>query len=60
MPSPGVGYSPYHHVRDQVLGRRERQQVNLVNGNLVLECPVPQSILTYAKAYGSEPTEFKT
>jgi hypothetical protein len=59
LPSPGA-YSPYHGLRDQVLGRREKQHVQLTNGNLVLECPVPQSILTYAKAYGNEPDEFKS
>lgn len=44
--------SPYGQVREKVLNRRENQQIQLTDGHLVLDCPVPQSILTYAKDYG--------
>lgn len=44
------GYSPGHGmVHREIMQRRQKQQVVLQDGHLVLDCPVPQSILTMAK-----------
>lgn len=68
-PMPGQMYSPgalsfsgsqgsYGHVQQQMMQRRQRQQVVLQDGHLVLDCQVPQSILSMAKDYSGHTEEF--
>ena len=56
QPSGGA----YGQTREKVMRRRSVKQVELqAGGHLVLDCPVPKSILTYAKEYpGGQPQEF--
>lgn len=49
-PSPGAN-SSYSEAKRKLLNRRSVRHVELQQGNLVLDCPVPQSILQFAKDY---------
>lgn len=43
----------YYAARQKLLNRREAKQIELTDGHLVLEVPVPRSILQY-NAYKGE------
>ena len=65
FPAPDFAYGQqppngaYGQMREKVMRRRSVKQVELQGGHLVLDCPVPKSILTYAKDYpGGQPQEF--
>jgi len=64
MPMPSSGYSPhspsgYGFAKQQLMRARSVKHVELQQGNLVLDCAVPASILSYAKDYSGNPDEFK-
>lgn len=62
MPMPSPSLSPtagYGYAAQRLLRARSTKRVELTNGNLVLDCPVPNSILSYAKDFSGNPDEFK-
>jgi chitin synthase len=47
-------HSDYSQARRKLLDRRSLRQIELVDGNLVLELPVPRSILQYNTYRGED------
>lgn len=51
------GHSGFSQVQRDIMQRRERRQIPLQNGKLLLDCPVPASITSMAKKHGSTHSE---
>lgn len=50
----GYGQSDFVQAREKMLKRRSIREIELTDGNLVLELPVPRSILQYNSYRGED------
>jgi chitin synthase len=56
--TPG-GTAHWHQVRNQLMERRVVKQIPLINGNLVMDVPVPKGCITGGGGVGSMPDEME-
>ena len=56
--TPG-GTAHWHQVRNQLLDRRVVKQVPLINGNLVMDVPVPKGCITGQSGLGAQQDEME-
>lgn len=56
--TPG-GTAHWHQARNQLLERRVVKQIPLINGNLVMDVPVPKGCITGHTGLGGQPDEME-